>query len=88
MKKLNHLYGSDGRHAQDEVEGRPVAFAFWDSPSNVIPDVCRDGLQSAVSRGGFEVFLLTFKELSAPPPAGVTIVSASQFLEAAVVCLF
>jgi hypothetical protein len=45
----------------DAKSNCPVAFAFWDNPenNNCLPDVCRDGLASAVKQR-IEVHLLSY----------------------------
>jgi hypothetical protein len=61
-----------------------MAFAFWDSESNVLPDVCVDGLRSAVRLGGFRVTLLSYKDIQANLPEDVLVSSAQSFLEVSV----
>ena len=68
---------------EDEVTDHPVAFAFWHNQDNddlKLPDVCRDGLQSAICKGGFKVFLLTYQKLE-NLPEGTVVANADDFLE-------
>ena len=65
---------------EDELDGGPVGFAFWSSPGNKLPDVCRDGLQSAVVNAHFKLFLLSYGPVP-NIPEGVAAMDANLYLE-------
>ena len=84
LQCLNELYSSKSSQSwlKDEREGKPVAFAFWDSDSNILPDVCTDGLRSAVLVATFKVFLLVYKDIQGVElPPGVEVLRAESLLE-------
>ena len=68
---------------EDEIIGQPVAFTFWRSQKSHDPklsEVCDDGLQSAISKGGFKVIILTYQKLENLPENAV-VANATDFLE-------
>ena len=84
LESLKELYSSKSSQSwlKDECEGQPVAFAFWDSATNILPDVCLDGLRSAVLVGKFKVFLLVYKDIQGTElPCGAEILRAESLLE-------
>jgi hypothetical protein len=87
-KRLNDL-GSTF-NVEDEIEDVGVGFAFWDRPDhgNALPDVCHDGLKSAVAKGSFKIFLITYSEVP-NCPSEVSCLNANEYLEAVMVnCSF
>ena len=68
----------------DECTSEPVAYCFWhnqDQNLKTLPDVCLDGLRSAIHRGHFKVCLLSYQKLESVPE-GVDLVTASDFSQA------
>ena len=68
---------------EDEIIDQSVAFTFWRSENSKdlkLPDVCFDGLQSAICKGGFKVNLLTYKQLE-NVPKNTVVANAADFLE-------
>ena len=69
---------------EDECSSEPVAFCFWhnqDQNLKTLPDVCLDGLRSAIHRGRFKVSLLSYQSLEGVPD-GVNLLHAAEFLQA------
>lgn len=69
----------------DEAQDRQVAYAFWFHSSPALPEVCYDGLQSAVKVARLKVFLLGY-QIFKSVPNGVEVMAADQYLEDWFIC--